>query len=169
MMNTQSRSQSAKVSIAQGEAPTAPRPKEAVFSKDALFSGGMAVGSGFMNASVNWSANSTGDNPIMLVRGTDVDGRQFEVEVAINKINPRNVSVIELFALDGYAAANGQSANATRAAARASAMSVPNSFASMSNLLDNLKEMMETQRFHGNINGYVQYRDLLEFLSGFPR
>jgi len=141
MMNTQLRSQSAKVSVVKDEAPKATRPKEAVFSKDALFSGGMAVGSGFMSASVNWSANSTGDNPIMLVRGTDVDGRQFEVEVAVNKINPRNASVIELFALDGYAAASGQSVSATRAAARASAMSVPNSFAPINNLLDNLKEM----------------------------
>ena len=169
MVNVQSRSQSAKVSIAQDEALIAPRPAETMFSTDALFSGGMAVGSGFMNASVNWSVNSTEDNPIMLVRGTDVDGSQFEVEVAINNINPRNASVIELFALDGYAAANGQSASATRAAARESAMSVPNSFTPISNLFDALKEMIESQRFHGNIDGYVQYRDLLEFLSGFPR
>jgi len=29
--------------------------------------------------------------------------------------------------------------------------------------------MMETQRFHGNMSGYLQYRDVLEFFSNFPR
>ena len=43
--------------------------KETVFSKDALYSGGMAIGSGFMNASVDWSPNSTEDEPVMLIIG----------------------------------------------------------------------------------------------------
>jgi len=185
-MNNQPRQQSSKVSIAKDESPTAPRPTEIVFHKDALYSGGVAVGSGFMNARVDWSPSSTESNPIMLVRGTDVDGKQFEVEVAVNKINPRNASIIEMFALDGYSMANGIPAGATRAAAASGIMTTAGSSSFLSsddvkrikdranafstfNFLDAVKEMMETQRFHGNMNGYVKYRDVFEFFSSFPR
>jgi len=183
--NTQAKTQNAKFSVFRDESPTEPRPTEIVFHKDALYSGGVAVGSGFMNARVDWSPNSTDDNPIMLVRGTDIDGKQFEVEVAISKINPRNASIIEMFALDGYAIANGLSGGATRAAATNRAMTaVANSFLSQEdvlrikegansfttfNFLDTVKEMMETQRFHGNTKGYLQYKDAFDFLSTFPR
>jgi len=174
------------MSITKDDYPTASRPTETVFHKDALFSGGMAIGSGFMNARVDWSSNSSESNPIMLVRGTDVDGTQFEVEVAINKINPRNASVIEMFALDGYSFAAGKGAGATRAAAISRAMTTAgnssflssedvqkikdraNSFSTF-NFLDTVKEIMETQRFHGNMNSYVQYRDTLEFFYSFPK
>jgi len=186
LTTNQARTQNAKISITREESPTAPRLKETVFHKDALYSGGVAIGSGFMNARVDWSINSTESNPIMLVRGTDVDGMQFEVEVAINKINPRNASIIEMFALDGYSLATRKGAGATRAATASRAMTANGSSSFLSSddvqrikdranafstfdFLDTVKEMMETQRFHGNMNGYVQYRDVFEFFSCFPR
>jgi hypothetical protein len=177
MMNNQMQTrQSAKISITKDEMPTAPQPTHSVFSKDALFSGGMTVGSGFMNARVDWSPNTTDDNPIMLVRGTDDDGRQFEVEVAVNKINPRNASAIELFALDGYSVANGhtQGMSATRAAAWAGAMTLggasngQGAFAKF-DILSALDEIMESYRFHGDLNGYTKSRELADFLMNFPR
>jgi len=160
--------------------------KETVFSKDALYSGGMAIGSGFMNASVDWSPNSTEDEPVMLIIGIDVDGKPFEAEVAIKKVNPRNASVIELFALDGYARANGLAGGATRAAAASRALTIAgespflsrdeiqkikdsaNSFTTY-NFLDSIKDLMGTLLFHGNTNSYIQYRDTFEYLSNFPR
>jgi hypothetical protein len=178
MMNRQATQQSSKTFIRMDETPTAPPPTMAVFSKSALFSGAAAVGSGMVNAHVNWSENSTESNPIMLVNGTDVDGKQFEVEVAINKINPRSASVIEMFALDGYAAATGQPTGATRAAASASSFMSQQELQAMrdranaftpQNFVDALREMMETQRYHRNLNSYIEYRDLFEFLSHFPR
>jgi len=163
------------------EVPTAPRPTNTVFVKGALYSGGMAIGSGHMNAHVVWSENTTEDNPIMLVKGTDVDGRQFEVEVAVNNVNPKNASIIELFALNGYYGANGMPQirllNATQSGSDTQFLSQQdvqnirdraNAFTPI-NFLDALSEMMETQRYHGNLNGYLKYRGMVESLMGFPR
>ena len=56
---------------------------------DALYTAATRLpGGGYMNASVYKSANFSSDNPVMLVKGTNVDGTPFEVEVNINDINP---------------------------------------------------------------------------------
>lgn len=180
----------AKVSFAK-DYSTANHQTHAVFSKSALYSGGVAIGSGFMNATVNWSENSTADNPIMLVTGVDVDGHSFVAEVAINNINPRSASVIEMFALNGYNVANGNQTmrllhqpmlggrnvvdggggflrgdDIRRILDEANSRS--NAFTAL-NFLDPLLDVLETQRFHGNLSSYLKYRDMTDFLMMFPR
>jgi hypothetical protein len=121
---------------------------------EALVSAGVRVpGGGMMSASVFKGENFSAQNPVMLVRGTDVDGSPFEVEVNINNVDPRNASFIEMFALDGYFAANGKPASATRAAA--GAMAIQDALASNNaftkfDFVTPLLEHLETQRFHRN-------------------
>ena len=83
---------------------------------DALFTAGVRVpGGGMMSASVFKTESFSFHNPVMLVRGVDVDGTPFEVEVNINNVDPRNASFIEMFALDGYFAAKGKPYSVIRA------------------------------------------------------
>lgn len=188
--NSNNPQSNAKVSFAKDYSSANPQT-HTVFSKSALYSGGMAIGSGFMNAQVNWSDNSTADNPIMLVTGVDVDGHSFEAEVAINKINPRSASVVEMFALNGYNVANGNQTvrllhQPTLGGRNAvgggggflsgddiqrildEANNSSNAFTAL-NFLDQLLDLMETQRFHGNLGSYLKLRDMTDFLMMFPR
>lgn len=121
---------------------------------NALVSGGVRVpGGGMMSASVFKAENFSHDNPVMLVKGKDVDGSPFEVEVNINDVNPKNASFIEMFALDGYLAANGKPSSVTRAAAGAMAANNAlsgNNASTKFDFVTPLLEHLETQRFHNN-------------------
>ena len=64
---------------------------------------------GSIGAEVFWSSNSNAKNPTVIVKGTNIDGSNFKVEVAINDINPSNASTVEMIALNGYLAYNGNS------------------------------------------------------------
>jgi hypothetical protein len=91
-----------------------------VLHKDALITAGMRLpGGGWFNASVFKAESFTPENPIMLVKGFNTDGKPFMVEINANEVNPRNASFVEMFALDGYLASKGQYVGATRAAASA--------------------------------------------------
>ncbi|MDR2167150.1 MAG: hypothetical protein LBE35_04780 [Clostridiales bacterium] len=88
-------------------------------SFEAVFTAGVRLPGGMMSASVYKAESFSSGYPIMLVKGRDVCGARFEVEVNINDIDPNNASFIEMFALDGFLAAHGKPAETTRAAARA--------------------------------------------------
>ena len=133
-----------------------------------LYSGGMNIGGSHFNAFVDWSENSTEENPIMRVRGWDADG-DFEAEVAINNIDPRRASLIEMFALNGYLRANGEptvrlfsSDLGEQAGQDGITGSTP------INVLAPLRERLADLRFHGH-SSYYLLRDILDMLSGFPR
>jgi hypothetical protein len=123
---------------------------------EALISAAMRVpGGGMMSASVFKSENFSAQNPVMLVKGTDVNGSPFEVEININNVDPNNASFVEMFALDGYFAANGKPSSTTRAAARDMAIqdaltgTANNAFTKF-DFVTHLMEHFETQRFHNN-------------------
>jgi hypothetical protein len=136
---------------------------------NALVSASMRLpGGGWMNASVFKSENHSEDNPVFLVRGTDANGKAFEAEININNVNPRNASFVEMMALDGHFAAKGQPLGATRSAAGAMS-GLRGSYDSFSkfDFLPPLREMMEAQRFHGNLNGYTQIKQAIDSLMDF--
>ena len=144
---------------------------------NALVSAAMRLpGGGMMNASVYKSANYTDDNPVMLVKGTDVDGKLFEVEINANNVDPRNASFVEMFALDGYFAANGQQVGAARAAGSAMVTqelsgNIPalgNAFTQF-NFLPPLQDAKEVQRFHGNWEAFWHLQHVIDSLMGHIR
>jgi hypothetical protein len=91
--------------------------------KSALMAASFRVpGGGWLNASVFTAESFSPENPVMLVRGTDVCGTVFEKEINVRDINPHNASFIELMAFDGYSAANGKQSQTARIAARALVM-----------------------------------------------
>jgi hypothetical protein len=137
----------------------------------ALYTAGMRVpGGGWLNASVYKSEAFSEDLPVMLVKGTNVDGTPFEVEINIDNVNPRNASLIELYALDGYDAAMGKDVQVSRAANHAAGRAFlefgNNSFGNMDgftklDFIPGLKGLMETQFFHKNLEGYTMYKNVI--------
>lgn len=137
----------------------------------ALYTAGMRVpGGGWLNASVYKSEAFSEVSPVMLVMGTNVDGTPFEVEININDVNPRNASLVELYALDGYNAAMGKESQISRAAnhaaLRESLESGDNSLGNLDaftkfDFIPGLRGMMETQFFHKNMEGYTMYKNVI--------
>lgn len=52
---------------------------------DMLFSGGNGTGLSFY---IKYADNSTAENPIMIAKGVDENGNEFEQTISINDINP---------------------------------------------------------------------------------
>ena len=137
---------------------------------DALVSSALRVpGGGMMSASVFKAENFSRNNPVMLVKGTDSNGKAFEVEININGVNPKNASFVEMFALDGFFAANGQPYGVTRAAAAAMSGATGGSSAfTQLDFVSPLKELLETQRFHNNWDGVMRLSPVIDNLLDLP-
>ena len=120
---------------------------------------------GWVSASVFKHESHTPDNPVFLVRGMDVNGDQFEMVVDVNKVDPKKAHFIELMALDGYFVSTGQPSGLTRNAVGAlhAGLGVYDVFTRF-NSLSPLHEMMEFQRSNNNLNGYMQYKDIIDSL-----
>lgn len=142
-----------------------------VLKIDALYSAAISLpGGGMMNAHVFKADNFSPENPVMLVKGRDVDGTYFETEVNINDLNRGNLSFVEMFALDGYFRANGKPCGLSRSTGNA--MAAMNDVASNAftqfNVLPFLQNHMETQRIHGNWAGFNAIRAVIDnFLNHF--
>ena len=123
---------------------------------------------GWVSASVFKHESHTLDNPVFLVRGTDVNGDQFEMVVDVNKVDPKNAHFIELMALDGYFVTKGQPLGLTRNAVGAlnAGFGVYDVFTKF-NSLPPLQEMMIFQRANGNLGGYMQYKNIVDSLLDF--
>ena len=145
----------------------------------ALLSGAFQMpGGGYVGINVYKSDNYSEDNPVMLVKGTNADGTPYEVQVNINDLNPRNASLIELFALQCYYVANGKelwpglaALDALRAQEFGNIPGLADFF--MNGIIDiftkldfipGIQETMETQRFHGNWEGYTRYKNVIDAL-----
>ncbi len=66
---------------------------------DMLYSGGNGTGLSFY---IKYAEGSTEDDPIVIAKGVDENGNEFEQTIHINKINPRNASLVEMTALESY-------------------------------------------------------------------
>ena len=66
---------------------------------DMLFSGGNGTGLSFY---IKYAEESTEDNPVVIAKGVDENGKEFEEKSNINDINLRNASYVEMSALEAY-------------------------------------------------------------------
>ena len=64
-----------------------------------LFSGGNGTGLSFY---IKYAEESTEDNPVVIAKGVDENGKEFEEKININDINLRNASYVEMSALEEY-------------------------------------------------------------------
>ena len=64
-----------------------------------LFSGGNGTGLSFY---IKYAEESTEDNPVVIAKGVDKNGKEFEEKININDINLRNASYVEMSALEAY-------------------------------------------------------------------
>ena len=64
-----------------------------------LYSGGNGAGLSFY---IKYSDESTDSNPIVVAKGVDENGKEFEQKIAINDINPSNASLVEMRALESH-------------------------------------------------------------------
>lgn len=66
---------------------------------DMLFSGGNGTGLSFY---IKYAEESTEDNPVVIAKGVDENGKEFEEKININDINLRNASYVKMSALEAY-------------------------------------------------------------------
>ena len=66
---------------------------------DTLYSGGNGTGLSFY---LKYAENSTEDDPIVVAKGIDENGEEFEQTIHINKINPKNATLVEMRALEAH-------------------------------------------------------------------
>lgn len=70
-----------------------------MMDEDTLYSGGNGTGLSFY---IKWAEDTTEDNPVMVAKGVDENGEEFEQRIRINDINPTNATVVEMRALEAY-------------------------------------------------------------------
>lgn len=66
---------------------------------DMLYSGGNGSGLSFY---LKYAEDSTRENPAVIAKGVDENGKEFEQTIYINDINPRSATVVEMHALEAY-------------------------------------------------------------------
>ncbi len=66
---------------------------------DMLYSGGNGTGLSFY---IKYAQNSTDEDPTVVAKGVDENGKEFEQTIHINDINPQHASVVEMHALEAY-------------------------------------------------------------------
>ena len=66
---------------------------------DMLYSGGNGTGLSFY---LKYAEDSTEDDPIVVAKGIDENGNEFEQTIHINKINPKCATLVEMRALEAH-------------------------------------------------------------------
>lgn len=76
-------------------------PPKIVYMKtdDMLYSGGNGTGLSFY---LKYAEDSTEENPIIVAKGIDENGREFEQRINVKEINPRYATIVEMRALEAY-------------------------------------------------------------------
>lgn len=76
------------------------RPKQVyMMTDDMLYSGGNGTGLSYY---IKYADESTEDNPVVIAKGIDENGKEFEQKFAINDINPSSASIVEMRALEAH-------------------------------------------------------------------
>ena len=66
---------------------------------DMLYSGGNGTGLSFY---LKYAENTTEDDPIVVAKGVDENGNEFEQTIHINKIDPKCATLVEMRALEAH-------------------------------------------------------------------
>ena len=93
------RQNNSKTYAAENEAFSQTSVKVYLKTDDMLFSGGNGTGLSFY---IKYAEESTEDNPVVIAKGVDENGKEFEEKININDINLRNASYVEMSALEAY-------------------------------------------------------------------
>ena len=91
------RQNNSKTYAAENEAFSQTSVKVYLKTDDMLFSGGNGTGLSFY---IKYAEESTEDNPVVIAKGVDENGKEFEEKININDINLRNASYVENIDLD---------------------------------------------------------------------
>ena len=80
---------------------TAETPKVyQIFTTDnMLWTGGNGTG---LSYCLKYADDSTDENPVVLAKGVDENGKEFEQRIYINDVNPSNATVVEMRALETH-------------------------------------------------------------------
>ena len=80
---------------------TAETPKVyQIFTTDnMLWTGGNGTG---LSYCLKYADDSTDENPVVLAKGVDENGKEFEKRIYINDVNPSNATVVEMRALEAH-------------------------------------------------------------------
>ncbi len=84
-----------------GNAASAQQKEYIVFlkSEDMLYSGGNGTGLSYY---IQYAENSTEEDPTVIAKGVDENGKEFEQTIHINRINPRCATIVEMHALEAH-------------------------------------------------------------------
>lgn len=72
-------------------------------TEDMLFSGGNGTGLSFY---IKYAEDSTEEEPLMVAKGVDESGRDFEQTIRVKGVDPRNATIVEMRALEAYLGAD---------------------------------------------------------------
>ena len=86
-----------KTYVAENEEFSQRSVKVYLKTDDMLFSGGNGTGLSFY---IKYAEESTEDNPVVIAKGVDENGKEFEEKININDIDLRNASYVEMSALE---------------------------------------------------------------------
>ena len=76
-----------------------PKVHQIYMEEDMLWSGGNGTGLSYY---LKYAENSTEDDPIVIAKGVDENGDEFEQTIHINKVNPKCATVVEMRALEAH-------------------------------------------------------------------
>ena len=88
-----------KTYVAENEESSRTSVKVYLKTDDMLFSGGNGTGLSFY---IKYAEESTEDNLVVIAKGVDENGKEFEEKININDIDLRNASYVEMSALEAY-------------------------------------------------------------------
>ncbi|MDE7267727.1 MAG: hypothetical protein K2N89_09715 [Lachnospiraceae bacterium] len=116
--------------------------------------------------------NFDAENPVYKVKIWDKDGNVTERMVNISKVDPRNSDFIDMFAYSGHLSETGECPSA-----QSSFLECPSAnqhgldertykdLFKENNWINALADAMQTQYAAGNIEGYLHYKPLWDFLT----
>ena len=88
-----------KASMAQAAKPV--NKEYIIYTKtdDMLYSGGNGSGLSYY---IKYAEESTEEDPVVIAKGVDENGQEFEQTIHINKISPHHATLVEMHALEAH-------------------------------------------------------------------